>query len=149
MPMNSRVWPVGGHGPGNGPRRPMTSAADLKSLIHSRPNRVQGLQIESGTRIIDSLVPITFRSPRKGVAAMERGLRKVGTSRDGVALVVQFQHSHPIAAGTFANVGIEGPLENVDSSGALDLTFACEGAGGRVANVKSAPLAHRRRPMVN
>jgi hypothetical protein len=25
-------------------------------------------------------------------------------------LVVRFQHSHPIAAGTFANVGIKGPL---------------------------------------
>jgi hypothetical protein len=24
--------------------------------------------------------------------------------------VVRFQHSHPIAAGTFANVGIKGPL---------------------------------------
>jgi hypothetical protein len=55
-------------------------------------------------------------------------------------LVVQFQHSHPISAGTFANVGIEGPLENVDSSGAFDLTFAFEFATGRVANVKSAPL---------
>src|SRR6478609_11898346 len=28
-------------------------------------NRVQGLQIESGTRIIALLVPITFRSPRQ------------------------------------------------------------------------------------
>ena len=58
----------------------ITSAADLKSLNHSRQDRVQGLQIESGTGIMDFLVPITFRSPRKGVAAMERGLRKVGTS---------------------------------------------------------------------
>jgi len=57
------------------------SAADLKSLTHSLENRVQGLQIESGTRIMDLLVPITFRSPRKGVAAMERGLRKVSTRR--------------------------------------------------------------------
>jgi len=56
------------------------SAADLKSLTHAREDRVQGLQIESGTRIMDLLVPITFRSPREGVAAMERGLRKVGTS---------------------------------------------------------------------
>jgi hypothetical protein len=54
----------------------LTSAADLKSLTHLRQNRVQGLQIESGTGIIDFPVPITFRSPRKGVAAMERGLRK-------------------------------------------------------------------------
>ena len=38
------------------------SAADLKSLTHSRRNRVQGLQIESGTRIIDLPVPMTFRS---------------------------------------------------------------------------------------
>src|ERR1700736_6456486 len=60
-----------------GDRRP-ASAADLKSVTHSLQNRVQGLQIESGTRIIDLLVPMTFRSPRK---AMERGLRKVGTRR--------------------------------------------------------------------
>src|SRR6202035_3164803 len=66
-----------------------TSAADLKSLTHSRQNRVQGLQIESGTRIIDLLVPITFRSPRKGVAAMVRGLRKVGTSPSGDGSRVQ------------------------------------------------------------
>ena len=38
------------------------SAADLKSLARPRQNRVQGLQIESGTRIIDLLVPMTFRS---------------------------------------------------------------------------------------
>src|SRR5262249_30789568 len=55
------------------------------------------------------------------------------------ALVVRFQHSHPIAAGTFANVGIKGPPENIDSGGAMDLTFACEYAAGRGANVKSAP----------
>jgi hypothetical protein len=49
------------------------------SAAHSRQNRVRGLQIE-GTGIMDFRVPITFRSPRKGVAALERGLRKVGTS---------------------------------------------------------------------
>ena len=38
------------------------SAADLKSLTSARRNRVQGLQIESGTRMIDLLVPMTFRS---------------------------------------------------------------------------------------
>jgi hypothetical protein len=37
-------------------------AADLKSLTHSWRNRVQGLQIESGTRIMDLLVPMTFRT---------------------------------------------------------------------------------------
>jgi hypothetical protein len=46
------------------------SAADLKSLTKLRQNRIQGLQIESGTRIICLPVPITFRSPRKGVAEM-------------------------------------------------------------------------------
>jgi hypothetical protein len=39
-----------------------TSTADLKSLTHLRENRVQGLQIESGTGIMDFLVPMTFRS---------------------------------------------------------------------------------------
>src|SRR5262249_27012568 len=57
-----------------------------------------------------------------------------------IVLGVQFQHSPPFSWGTIANVGIEGPLENIDSSGALDLTFACELAAGWVANVKSAPL---------
>jgi hypothetical protein len=56
-----------------------SSAADLKSLTHSRQDRVQGLQIESGTGIMDLPVPMTFRSPRKGVAAMVRGLQKVGS----------------------------------------------------------------------
>jgi hypothetical protein len=32
-------------------------------------------------------------------------------------------------AGTFANVGIKGTRENIDSSGALDLTFAYECTG--------------------
>jgi hypothetical protein len=54
-----------------------TSAADLKSPTHSPQNPVQGLQIESGAGIMELLVPITFRSPRKGLAAMLRGLRKV------------------------------------------------------------------------
>jgi hypothetical protein len=41
------------------------SAADLKSLTHSLQNRLQGLQIESGTGIMDLPVPITSRSPLK------------------------------------------------------------------------------------
>jgi hypothetical protein len=57
-----------------------SSAADLKSLTHPQQGRVQGLQIESGAGIMDFLVLITFRSPRKDDAALERGLRKVGTS---------------------------------------------------------------------
>src|ERR1043166_5099789 len=48
-----------------------------------------------------------------------------------MGLVVQFQHSHAIPASTFANAGIEGPLEIIDSSGALDLTFAFQCATGR------------------
>jgi len=45
--------------------------------------------------------------------------------------------------GTFANVGVKGPLANeFVSSGALDLTLAGLALGG-VANVKSAPLARR------
>jgi hypothetical protein len=55
----------------------------------------------------------------------------------------RFQHSHSIAAGTLANAGIKGPLEDIDSSGALDLTFAGERAADKVANVKSAPLEQR------
>jgi hypothetical protein len=58
-------------------------------------------------------------------------------------LVGRSQHSHSIAADAFANVGIKGPLENIDSGGALDLTFACERASNRGANVKSAPPVQR------
>jgi hypothetical protein len=57
-------------------------AADLKSPTRQRQNRVQGFQIESGTRIGDLPVPMTFRNPRKDVAAMMRGLRKAGTGFD-------------------------------------------------------------------
>ena len=35
---------------------------------------------ESGTGTINLLVPMTFRSPRKGVAVRWRGLRKVGSA---------------------------------------------------------------------
>jgi hypothetical protein len=55
----------------------------------------------------------------------------------------RFRHSHSIAAATFANVAIKGPLENIDSSGALDVTFAWERAANRVANVKPAQLEQR------
>jgi hypothetical protein len=58
----------------------------------------------------------------------------------GAVPVARFQHSHHIAVGTFANVGIKGPLEGIDSSGALDSTFSRERAAGRLANVKSASL---------
>jgi copper transport protein len=75
------------------------------------------------------------------LVAILLGLAALNRFRLTPALVVQFQHSHPIAAGTYANVGIKGPLENIDSSGALDLTFAREPADGRIANVKSAPLS--------
>ena len=59
-----------------------TSAADLKSLTHSRRNRVQGLQIESGTGIMDLPVPMTFPKFVTGSAAMEHERRKAGTSDD-------------------------------------------------------------------
>src|SRR5581483_1162606 len=44
------------------PESAQPSTADLKSLTHSWRNRVQGLQIESGTRIMGLRVPMTFRS---------------------------------------------------------------------------------------
>jgi hypothetical protein len=39
--------------------------------------------------------------------------------------------------GHFANVGIEGPLGNSDSSGALDLTFGCEPAASRASETSN------------
>src|SRR5262249_12150420 len=80
-----------------------------------------------------------------------RGLRKHGCQVRLVSgqLVVRFQHSHPILAGTFANVGIKGPLENIDSSGALDLTFAYEcSAGGSERQIRSTDDRINRRLVV-
>ena len=70
---------------------------------------------------------------------LNAALKRLG--RQSARLVVRSQHSRPVAADTFANVGIKGPLEEIDSSGALDLTFACECSADGTANVKSAPLA--------
>jgi hypothetical protein len=44
-------------------------------------------------------------------AATNVRLAKADVTTLQSALVVRFQHSHPIEAGTFANVGIKGPLE--------------------------------------
>jgi hypothetical protein len=41
-------------------------------------------------------------------------------------LVFRCRHLPPVSAGTVANVGIEKPLENMDTSEALNLTFANE-----------------------
>jgi hypothetical protein len=38
------------------------------------------------------------------------------------SVAVQFQHSHPVPAGSFANVGVKGPLHDMLPA-ALDLTF--------------------------
>jgi hypothetical protein len=54
--------------------------------------------------------------------------------------VVRSWHSHSLRAGTFANVRIKGPLQNVNCGGALDWTFADEIVVRKLANVKSAPL---------
>jgi hypothetical protein len=67
-----------------------------------------------------------------------------------MALVVRLQHSHPIAAGTFANVAIKGPLEDIDSSGALDLTFASRDRGhqGSERQIRSTGNAFARIAML-
>jgi hypothetical protein len=56
-------------------------------------------------------------------------------------LVVRFQHSHPISAGSLANVGIQKPLANIGfpAEFGFDIRFL-EFAVGAVANVKSTPL---------
>jgi hypothetical protein len=61
------------------PHRRRASAADLKSLQRKRGIQPRDFKSKSGTRIINLLVPIAFRSSRKIVAARERELRKVGT----------------------------------------------------------------------
>jgi hypothetical protein len=67
-----------------------------------------------------------------------------------ILLVVRFQHSHPIAASTFANVGIKGPLEIIDSSGALDLTFALRVCGqqGSERQIRSTSALQRQSPLI-
>jgi hypothetical protein len=45
-------------------------------------------------------------------------------------MVVRCQHSHPVAADTFADVGIKGPPAKYVSGGASDLTFAFDIATG-------------------
>ena len=56
-------------------------------------------------------------------------------------LAVRFQHSHLFAAGTFANVGILGPLENICFQWifGFDIRFVSLRARW-LANVKSNPL---------
>jgi hypothetical protein len=95
---------------------------------------VVGIIVATGDGIADGITAIGA-----GITAIGAGITGAGTVTGKLfalkpkqaRLVVRFQHSHPIAASTFANVGIKGPLENIDSSGALDLTFACECAAGR------------------
>src|ERR1700730_17006342 len=70
----ARLSPASGEGGGK------TSAADLKSLTHPWQDRVQGLQIESGTRIIKFASAHDFPKFVNGGSAMEHELRKVGTS---------------------------------------------------------------------
>src|SRR4051795_1250474 len=61
-------------------RKVGTSAADLKSLYRKRRNEPRDFKSKSGTRIINLLVPMAFRSSLKVIAEMVYELRKVGTS---------------------------------------------------------------------
>src|SRR4051794_40268656 len=61
-----------------GTRQP--SAADLKSLHCKRRNEPRDFKSKSGTRIINLLVPMAFRSSQKVIAEMVYELRKVVTS---------------------------------------------------------------------
>jgi hypothetical protein len=56
------------------------STADLKSLQVQAAGVYEGLQIESGTRIIDFLVPFSFPKFVQERAATYHELRKEGTS---------------------------------------------------------------------
>jgi Uncharacterised ACR, YggU family COG1872 len=59
----------------------LTSTADPKSLHRKRRVRSRDFGSISGTRTIDLLAPMTFRSSPKGVAEADCELRKVGASR--------------------------------------------------------------------
>jgi hypothetical protein len=80
-----------GSGAGNAPcaetcpawnvtRATTASTADLKSLRHQRRVLFRDFRSISGTRIVNLLVPMTFRSSQEGVAEATCELRKVGTN---------------------------------------------------------------------
>jgi invasion protein IalB len=83
-----------------GPSKYPTSTADLRSLHRRQRIRSRNLRSTSGTRIIDLLVPMPFRSSQRGAAETECELRKVGTRsrqrRDGSA---DFRWLNGMAAG--------------------------------------------------
>ena len=112
------------NGPGGAPRRRHLVARSARRHLH----------LQRRTAFVDRARARAGRTAESGEKAEEE------TRRD-LIVVVQFQHSHAIAAGTCANVGIERTTRKyLIPSGALDLTFACVRAGRRLANVKSAPL---------
>src|SRR3954452_12803272 len=61
-------------------RKVGTSAADLKFLHRKRRNEPRDFKSKSGTRVMNLLVPMAFRSSQKVIAEMVYELRKVGTS---------------------------------------------------------------------
>jgi hypothetical protein len=69
-----------------------------------------GAIIATGDGIVDGVI-IAIGD---GIAIAGTAVGELRTLRPEQArLVVRFQHSHPIAASTFANVGIKGPLEKI------------------------------------
>jgi hypothetical protein len=80
-------------------------------------------------------------------SAFTRGVN----AQSGLTAVVRFQHLHAIAAGTIANVGIKGPPEDIDYSGALDLTFASRDRGWQHSErqIRSTIIAMRRKPVLD
>src|ERR1700743_416026 len=92
------------------------SRSTTLGISQLRPLRTCGSGTSATTRAVSQ--PGWPRSASSAIAVNSDWLLGV------VTLVVRFQHSYPISAGTLTNVGIKGPLANIDSSGALDLTFA-------------------------
>jgi hypothetical protein len=68
---------------------------------------VVGIIVATGDGIADGITAIGAGITGAGTVTGKLFALKPKQAR----LVVRFQHSHPIAASTFANVGIKGPLE--------------------------------------
>jgi MFS family permease len=64
-------------------RGPKTGAPDLKFLQQLQQNSIRNFKSKSGTRIIELLVPLCFRSSSRSVLREHHELRKRGTSRAG------------------------------------------------------------------
>jgi hypothetical protein len=73
------------------------SAADLKSPHHERQVRLRDFRSINGTRNVNLLVPMTFRSSHKGCVETDGELRKVGIRRVAKVMKIPLENTPGIA----------------------------------------------------